>query len=270
MKLKSYFNPTRDSNLMQDVQVRLAADAAPASPYVALGEIDHDIDDDNLSGAQNTNISHVVFQHVQEALYKQHGIQDMQRIRITFGGGYVALKRVLIDQGANRLGYNEETTITVSLDPVNATHDPITFEVSNPDLVEILADDGDGVFTFRGPGKGEFFVTVRVGEAYEQTFPYEISEELPAVPDEVYITALAIAPATVTLTAAAPTQQLTVTITPDDATNKTLTYTSSDPTKATVSSTGLVTRVANGTTTITVKATDVNGVQATRSVTVTD
>lgn len=31
MKLKSYYNPTRDARLTQTVQIRLAADAAPAT-----------------------------------------------------------------------------------------------------------------------------------------------------------------------------------------------------------------------------------------------
>ena len=59
-------------------------------------------------------------------------------------------------------------------------------------------------------------------------------------------------PATQTLTVAAPTIQLVTAFTPSDSTNQNLTYVSSDPTKATVSATGLVTRVANGTTTITI------------------
>jgi len=59
-------------------------------------------------------------------------------------------------------------------------------------------------------------------------------------------------PATATLTVAAPTVQLVTAFTPTDSTNQALTYVSSDPTKATVNATGLVTRVANGTTTITV------------------
>lgn len=52
------------------------------------------------------------------------------------------------------------------------------------------------------------------------------------------------------------TQQLTAYITPDNATNKSVTWTSSDPTKATVSSTGLVTGLVAGTATITVTTVD--------------
>lgn len=48
------------------------------------------------------------------------------------------------------------------------------------------------------------------------------------------------------------TQQLTATVLPADAAIKTVKYVSSDPTKATVNASGLVTGVAAGTTTITV------------------
>ena len=72
-----------------------------------------------------------------------------------------------------------------------------------------------------------------------------------------------------TLTVAASTAQLVPTVLPADATEKGVTYTSSDPTKATVSATGLVTRVANGTATITATAKDGSGVVGTKLVTTT-
>lgn len=54
------------------------------------------------------------------------------------------------------------------------------------------------------------------------------------------------------LTVGSPTKQIITTFTPSDATNRSVTYVSSDETKATVSSTGLITRVANGTCNVTV------------------
>ena len=69
------------------------------------------------------------------------------------------------------------------------------------------------------------------------------------------VTGIDVTPATVTK-AAAQTQQLTTTFTPADAANRTLTYVSSDPTKATVNASGLVTAVATGTATITVTSVD--------------
>lgn len=57
---------------------------------------------------------------------------------------------------------------------------------------------------------------------------------------------------TVDLTTGAPTHQIVPTFTPTNASNKGVDYVSSDPTKATVSANGLLTRVANGTTNVSV------------------
>ena len=65
-------------------------------------------------------------------------------------------------------------------------------------------------------------------------------------------------------------QPLTVTVYPPDATDKSLTWTSSNTAVATVSSTGTVTPTGAGTATITVKSNDGSDVQATCTVTVTD
>ena len=64
------------------------------------------------------------------------------------------------------------------------------------------------------------------------------------------------------------TDTLTATVTPNDAVNKLLEWTSSDPSIATVDQEGLVTAVAEGTATITAAATDGSGVSASCSVTV--
>ncbi|QIG67747.1 putative structural Ig-like protein [Rhizobium phage RHph_Y38] len=64
------------------------------------------------------------------------------------------------------------------------------------------------------------------------------------------------------------TKQLTATVTPTDAVDKSVTWSSSDATKATVSSTGLVTGVAAGSAVITAKPTVDSGVSDTITVTV--
>lgn len=55
-----------------------------------------------------------------------------------------------------------------------------------------------------------------------------------------------------------------------EATNKTLTYESSNELQATVDDTGLITIISAGQTTITVSATDGSGVEATCLVTITE
>ena len=65
------------------------------------------------------------------------------------------------------------------------------------------------------------------------------------------------------------TMQLTATVLPDDAANKTVTWTSSDRSVATVSSNGLVTALTAGTATITATTCDGSNLSATCNVTVT-
>ncbi|EKK7726694.1 Ig-like domain-containing protein [Cronobacter sakazakii] len=85
--------------------------------------------------------------------------------------------------------------------------------------------------------------------------------------ETVAVTGVTVTPATASLAVGA-TRQLTGTVLPSDATDKSGTWTTSDATKATVSSTGLVTGVAAGTSTITFKSNDGN-FTATCAVTVT-
>lgn len=85
--------------------------------------------------------------------------------------------------------------------------------------------------------------------------------------DSVPATGVTVTPATTTVVVSA-TRQLTGTVLPADATDKSGTWTTSDATKATVSSTGLVTGVAAGTATITFKSNDGN-FTGTTTVTVT-
>ena len=65
-------------------------------------------------------------------------------------------------------------------------------------------------------------------------------------------------------------ENLTATVAPDNATNKTVTWSSSDNTVATVDNNGNVTAVKEGTATITATAADGSGCSATCTVTVTD
>lgn len=73
--------------------------------------------------------------------------------------------------------------------------------------------------------------------------------------EAVPATGVTVAPATTSLAVGA-TRQLTATVLPSGATDKSGTWTTSDATKATVSSTGLVTGVAAGAATITFTSTD--------------
>lgn len=86
-------------------------------------------------------------------------------------------------------------------------------------------------------------------------------------PDDVAVASVSVTPST-SSGAVGTTVQLTANVLPADATDKTGVWSSSDQTKATVNSSGLVTRVATGTATITFTTND-GGKTGTSSITVT-
>jgi len=107
--------------------------------------------------------------------------------------------------------------------------------------------------------EGECFIS-SLGDTYgynaQSTFSVQLSVKgTPTETEFKAVTGISILPATVTLAAAA-TQQITPTFTPIDATNQDIIYTTSAPSKATVSATGLITAVASGSATITATTED--------------
>lgn len=88
------------------------------------------------------------------------------------------------------------------------------------------------------------------------------------IADSIAATGVTVTPATASLVEGA-TQQLGAMIAPNDATNKSVTWESSAPAIATVSATGLVTAVSEGTATITATTAD-GGFTDTCAVTVTE
>ena len=81
----------------------------------------------------------------------------------------------------------------------------------------------------------------------------------------VYVTSVSIIGTDITT---GTTTQLNATVLPSDATSKTVVWSSSDTSIATVSSSGLVTALKNGTVTIKAVATDKNTVQASKTITI--
>lgn len=113
---------------------------------------------------------------------------------------------------------------------------PATMQV---DYVRVYKAEGDTTATISGTGLGE------------------TSEPSDPQPSVVAVTGISMDQKEVTLNEAGQTTTLTKTITPSNATNKNVTWTSSNPGVATVSA-GQVTAVASGTTVITATTADGN------------
>ena len=135
-------------------------------------------------------------------------------------------------------------TLTATVAPEGATNKAVTWESSNTEVATVV----DGVVTPVAAGTATITVTTTDG-SFTATCTVTVSNPVVAV------TGVTLDEETLSLTAGGETATLTATVAPEDATNKAVTWTTSDATVATVEN-GAVTAVAAGTATITVTTTD--------------
>lgn len=177
----------------------------------------------------------------------------------------IAVTGITLNADSAELKVGETVTLEAWIAPENATDKTITWESSD----ETVATVADGVVTAVTEGTAN--ITAKAGEhtavcavtvnaADAGTGPTSDSTEA-SVGDYAVMPVEDVAVENVTLDKSVSevevgnTVELTATVTPEDATDKTVTWESSDTTVATVAN-GVVTALAAGTATITVKTTD--------------
>ena len=149
---------------------------------------------------------------------------------------------------------NPTVTITPTITPSNATNKVVSWSSSNPGVATVNAS---GVVTYVGAGTTTITATAQDGSGIKGTCTVTCTEN-------IKVTGITIANQTISTTN--PTVTITPTITPSNATNKGITWSSSNPAVATVNASGVVTYVSAGTTVITATAKDGSGVKGTCSV----
>ena len=167
----------------------------------------------------------------------------------------VAVRNVTLNKAAVELTTAGETaTLVATVAPANAANKAVTWASSNPAVATVE----NGVVTAVANGVATITVTTVDGG---KTAACAVTVNIP-----VPVTGVSLDKTEVELVAAGETATLAATVAPADATNKAVTWASSNPAVATVEN-GVVTAVANGTATITVTTVD-GGKTATCAVTV--
>ena len=181
---------------------------------------------------------------------------DSQELTITIDAQTnVPVTGVSLNTSTLNLVENETGTLTATVEPSNATNKDVTWESSNTSVATV---DATGKVTAIGAGTATITVTTEDGSKTATC--------------AVTVTAATVSVSGVTLNKTAlsltvgDTETLTATITPDNATNKNVTWSSDTPSVASVNN-GVVTAVAPGTATITATTVD-GGFTATCTVTV--
>lgn len=129
--------------------------------------------------------------------------------------------------------------LEIEVDPVDAQYDKVLWESSNKSVATVSED---GTVTCKGEGTSTITATVNgVKGTCKATYSKAI----------IHVTSVSVSPASYADDAiVGSTKQLTATVKPDNATEKTVTWSSSNTSVATVSSTGVVTCKGVGTATI--------------------
>ncbi len=174
-----------------------------------------------------------------------------------------------------KIAVGDTLTINVTNGSSNSAYD-FSATLSNSSVGQIqgsstvnIAAGSTGKFTVTGLAAGTFDVTIQNSNTYGSQYQRKgvVHVTVEQAGDPVSVTGVSVSPATATVEAK-KTVQLTATVAPADATNKRVTWSSSNTSVATVDSTGKVKGVAEGTATITVTTAD-GGKTATSTVTVT-
>lgn len=173
--------------------------------------------------------------------------------KITVTNPVIKVTKVTLNKTTASVVKGKTLTLTATVTPTNATNKNVTWKSSNTKIATV---DGNGKVTAVAAGTATITCTAADGSRKSATCKITVTN--PAVK----VTKLSMNKTSVDLLKG-KTVQLKVTVTPSNATNKAVTWTSSNKKIATVTSNGLVKAVGTGTVTITAKAKDGSGKKVT-------
>ena len=176
---------------------------------------------------------------------------------ITITVNNVAVTGVSLNTNNLALTIGNNATLTATVSPSNATNKGVSFTSSNTGVATVGETSGNVIAVSKG--SATITATSLEDGSKKATCTVTVSEQL--------VTSITVNPNTIKLEPGA-SSQLTATVSPSNAANKAYTWSSNNQAVATVSSSGLLTAVDNGTATITATANDGSNVKGTCTVTV--
>ena len=162
---------------------------------------------------------------------------------VTVKKNVVAVSSITLDKSSLELTEGETATLVATVKPDNATDKTVTW---TSDKASVATVDANGKVTAKAEGTAT--ITAKAGDK-TATCSVSVKKSVVAVESiTLDITSL--------ILNEGETFTLTATVKPDNATDKTVTWSSSNPTKANVDQSGKITALAEGTVGITAKAGD--------------
>ncbi len=188
----------------------------------------------------------------QTGLVSAHKAGQTQIVATTEEGGLTAACDVTVNQYVTEIALdavtatlytNETLQLNATVGPEDAANKTIAWTSSNPTVASV---DQNGLVTALSAGSATITVTAQDGSGIENSCAVTVKQHVESVSLDQISQPLNVG----------ETYQLSANIIPSDATNKNVTWESSDPTVATISSSGLVKALKSGSTTITVTTED--------------
>jgi uncharacterized protein YjdB len=166
---------------------------------------------------------------------------------VTVNAAIVSVTGVTLNKNTTTLTVGETETLTATVLPTNATNKNVTWNSNVPAVVSVL----NGTITAHSTGTATITVTTQDGGHTAQCIvtvnAATITVNSVQITDE---SGTPITTGTIINKETGQTRQLLAKIEPENATNQNVTWSSTNPNIVTVSSTGLVTAIAEGTTTV--------------------
>ena len=235
---------------------QLAATVSPANalPVVAWGSSDPDVatvSEDGLITAKGYGTATIT-------ATTTDGSNKSATCSVTVTAPFLVTGVSLSQTSLTFSALNTTQTLTATVTPSNATNKTLTWTSSNTSVATVSSN---GVVTSKGNGTAT--ITAKATDGSNKSATCSVTVDAPILVTSVYLSQTSL-----TFSALNTTLKLTAIVTPSNAANKNLEWTSSNPDVATVSSSGVVTSKGNGTATITATTTDGSNKSATCSVTV--
>ena len=183
---------------------------------------------------------------------KDGGFTDTCEVTVGNGGVPETVKVTEVDITNNSLFLNagETTQLSVVVKPDNATNKKVEYSTTNANVATV---DANGLV--KAVGEGRAYIYAKSADGPSDSVYVYVRKAAPQPPAEVKVTNVSVDRRYLTLEEG-ENYTLTATVSPADATNKTINYSSSDSRVATVDANGNITAVKAGSAYIYAKSVD--------------
>jgi len=228
------------SNLTAGQTLQLNAVVTPSN--ATLKTVTWDSDDPNIASVSETGLVTAVAAGEVTITVTTIDGNFSDSLTITVNPVTIAVTGVSIVEDLATLAKGSTSQLTAQVTPSNASDNSVLWASSDDSIATVSSS---GLVTAKATGDVTITVTTNDG-SFTDSLTLEVTQAVTSVAISEDISILDVD----------STSQLTAVVAPSDASNKSVTWSSSDISKATVSADGLVTAVAPGDVTITVTTVD--------------